>query len=98
VKAVLDGAAIDRRLAENEAVFADAPRLVLAIREDVEAVRDEREEELGLQPPRSKTMVTRRGPTSRRTSGRSFRSIWVSAAFAWAVTTKSGSPAWSWTQ
>ena len=46
----------------------------------------------GLQPPRSKTTVTRRSPTRGRTSSRTVGSILTRPALASAVTTKSGSP------
>lgn len=46
----------------------------------------------GLQPPRSKTTVTRRSPTSLRTSPRSLGSIATRLALASAVNTRSGSP------
>ena len=46
----------------------------------------------GLQPPRSKTMVTRRSPTRSRTSRSSRGKAFVNAASTSPVITSNGSP------
>jgi len=80
VQKIVNPAPVALSTTPDEAPLIDATAATLATGQHVEAILDHRGEQLWLQPPRPKTMLTLRSPTSCRTSRSRRGEAFVNAA------------------